>query len=67
MPPSAKRPRVDVLRYRYHSTDLEVDVSGVFGYQAVCPCGFRGIRRRRLNVARADLHEHKVTIHGHRP
>lgn len=64
--PATARPRVDVLRYRYHDADLEADRTGVYGYQGVCPCGFKTERRQVHATARRDLNTHLEFFHATR-
>jgi hypothetical protein len=62
----AEHARVAILRYRYHDADLAADRTGVYGYQAVCQCGWRGERRREISTARRDLRAHVEWAHANR-
>ena len=60
----AERAHVAVLRYRYHDSDLAADRTGIYGYKAECPCGWKGERRVEIATARRDLRAHRDVMHG---
>jgi len=53
--------RVNVIpqRRREYSAITGCDVSSVYGFRAVCSCGWKGKVRARVSVARLDLREHR--------
>lgn len=62
---AAERPTVRVLRWRRWDDDLHTIASGIYGYQAECPCGHKGERRQVIATARRDLRAH--LDYWHRP
>lgn len=65
-PNVAEPAHVAILRYRYHDSDLAADRTGVYGYQAVCQCGWKGERRQIIATARRDLTAHLEWFHAKR-
>lgn len=60
----AEPSHVAVLRYRFYDHDLRCERTGVYGYRALCRCGWRGERRDGRDLAAADLHWHKQDRHA---
>lgn len=50
------------LRRREFSDLTGCDVSSVYGFRAVCTCGWAGKIRARVDVARLDLREHRADL-----
>jgi hypothetical protein len=38
------------------------DVLSIYGYRAVCSCGWRGRVRRDMRLARVESREHRVDL-----